>query len=318
MLATRRTMSEHGRCSHRSDPDRLLPADPAVRAIARRLYDAGAGPADHLAARARRPASPADDSPFADPTSLLITPDHYVTRLLHASGVPLERLGVGADALAEAEARDGLADALRALGGLPRDAGRATGWRRSWSRSSGSTERPSAETADAIYDQIADCLARAATSGRARCSSGSASRCSRRPTTRATTWPRTRRSRADPTWTGRVVPTFRPDRYLEPGRPGWGDDVDRLGAAADDRHRRLRRLRRARWRAGAAYFVAHGAISADHSHADVRTDPLAPRRGRPDLRAPRCAGAATAERGDGLPPAHAAARWPGCRATTGW
>ena len=24
------------------------------------------------------------------------------------------------------------------------------------------------------------------------------------------------------------------------------------------------------------YFIAHGAISADHSHADVRTDPLEP------------------------------------------
>jgi glucuronate isomerase len=32
---------------------------------------------------------------FGDPTSLLISPDHYVTRLLHAHGVALERLGAG-------------------------------------------------------------------------------------------------------------------------------------------------------------------------------------------------------------------------------
>ena len=36
-----------------------------------------------------------DDSAFADPTALLITHDHYVTRLLHASGVALDALGVG-------------------------------------------------------------------------------------------------------------------------------------------------------------------------------------------------------------------------------
>ena len=37
----------------------------------------------------------ADDTPFGDPATLFITPDHYVTRLIAASGVPLEALGVG-------------------------------------------------------------------------------------------------------------------------------------------------------------------------------------------------------------------------------
>ena len=34
---------------------------------------------------------------------------------------------------------------------------------------------------------------------------------------------------ADPTWSGRVIPTFRPDRYLEPAQPGWRDAVAQLG-----------------------------------------------------------------------------------------
>ncbi len=34
----------------------------------------------------------AEDRPLGDPASLLVTPDHYVTRLLHANGVPLDRL----------------------------------------------------------------------------------------------------------------------------------------------------------------------------------------------------------------------------------
>ena len=35
-----------------------------------------------------------DDEPFRDPTSLFITPDHYVNRLMHARGVDLADLGV--------------------------------------------------------------------------------------------------------------------------------------------------------------------------------------------------------------------------------
>ena len=76
-------------------PDRLLPAEPAVRDVARRLYGEVAGlpiisPHGHVP-----PQWLAEDAAFADPTSLLISPDHYVFRLLHAQGVPLADLGVG-------------------------------------------------------------------------------------------------------------------------------------------------------------------------------------------------------------------------------
>src|SRR5690606_29797007 len=41
------------------------------------------------------PAMFVHDDPFSDPTFLLITPDHYVTRVLHSAGVDLADLGVG-------------------------------------------------------------------------------------------------------------------------------------------------------------------------------------------------------------------------------
>ena len=77
----------------------------------------------------------------------------------------------------------------------------------------------------------------------------------------------------DPTFTPRVIPTFRPDRYLEPARDGWAAAVKHLGAAAgidvgdyagyvaalEDRRR---------------YFISHGATSADHSHLDAIAEPL--------------------------------------------
>ena len=71
----------------------------------------------------------------------------------------------------------------------------------------------------------------------------------------------------------RVLPTFRPDRYLEPGRSDWRELVDALGAAADtdtaDYKGFIAALEDRR-----RHFVAHGAVSADHSHADVGTAPL--------------------------------------------
>lgn len=77
------------------DPDRLFPADPRTRQIARELFARvermpivsphGHVPVEWLA----------DDTAFDDPASLLLSPDHYVTRLLHASGVDLADLGVG-------------------------------------------------------------------------------------------------------------------------------------------------------------------------------------------------------------------------------
>src|SRR3954462_14904227 len=82
----------------RLNADRALPPDPGTRALARSIYaETCALPLvcmhGHVDA-----ALLADDTPFGDPAGLLITPDHYVTRLVHAAGVPLSALGVGPDA----------------------------------------------------------------------------------------------------------------------------------------------------------------------------------------------------------------------------
>ena len=74
--------------------DRLFPADPAVRGVARRIYARIAGlpiisPHGHT-----DPEWFATDAPFADATSLLLAPDHYLYRMLYSQGVPMEALGV--------------------------------------------------------------------------------------------------------------------------------------------------------------------------------------------------------------------------------
>ena len=135
------------------DPDRLLPSDPDQRVVARRLYDEVAGlplvcPHGHV-----DPSVLADDRAFPDPASLLVTPDHYVTRLLHADGVGFEELGVGQGPLPETAAREvwrRLCERWEVFAGTPV---------RFWLEAEladifGVSLRPSAETADTIFDQV--------------------------------------------------------------------------------------------------------------------------------------------------------------------
>ncbi|MFC4071988.1 glucuronate isomerase [Actinoplanes subglobosus] len=248
-------------------PDRLLPAAEPVRSIARRLHQTVRdlpiiSPHGHV-----DPGILADDTPFTDPTALFLQPDHYVTRLLHAGGVPLAGLGVGQGPLPEPQARAAwrlLCGNWRLLAGTPV---------RYWLEDVltgvfGVTRQPSAATADDIYDQIAEQLSRDSHRPRALLDRF---RIDFLATTDdpADTLAAHARLAADPGVTTRIVPTFRPDRYLEPARPDWATAVKELGAgdyrgyiaALEDRRR---------------YFREHGAVSTDHSHADAVAEPLDP------------------------------------------
>ncbi|MFI7542430.1 glucuronate isomerase [Actinoplanes sp. NPDC049599] len=254
-------------------PDRLLPADPGVRPVARRLYAAVrdlpiVSPHGHVDPRVLL-----DDEPFADPASLLIQPDHYVTRLLHAGGVSLDALGVGAGPLPEDRARAAwrlLCENWQLLRGTPV---------RFWFETElaeifGVTRRPSAATADALYDQVAAALAEPGHRPRALLERFGISFLATTDDP-ADDLAAHAALAADPAVTTRVAPTFRPDRYLEPAAPGWADAVKRLGAMADTDTGHyagyLAALENRR-----RYFVAHGAVSADHGHADAVVAPLDP------------------------------------------
>jgi glucuronate isomerase len=275
-------------------PDRLLPADPGVRSLARRLYAHVAdlpitSPHGHVDARTLN-----DDAAFTDPASLLITPDHYVFRLLHAAGVPLRELGVGHAELSEDQARTAwrlLCSNWSVFAGTP-----VHYWlQMELADIFGVTERPSETNADALFDQVAGCLGRAEFRPRALFQrfgidvlATTDDPCDDLAAHRAL--------QADDTWAGRVIPTFRPDRYLDPQAAGWAESVARLAdvtglatgdyagyiAAIEDRRR---------------YFVAHGAVSTDHSHLDVRTDPLGPSDANRIFRS-ALAGHATSEESD--------------------
>jgi glucuronate isomerase len=254
-------------------PDRLLPADPVVRPVARRLYAAVrdvpiVSPHGHVDAQVLL-----DDQPFADPTSLLIQPDHYVTRLLHAGGVSLTELGVGEGPLPEDRARAAwrlLCANWHLLRGTPV---------RFWFDSEladifGVTQRPSAANADALYDQIADSLQDPGHRPRALLQRFGIEFLATTDDP-ADDLAAHAALAADPAVTTRIAPTFRPDRYLEPAAPGWADAVKRLGDVAEtdvgSYAGYLTALERRR-----RHFVAHGAVSADHGHADAVAAPVDP------------------------------------------
>ena len=77
-------------------PDRLLPADPRTRDIARALYAVVAGAAIVSPHGHTDPAWFAGDANWTDATELLLAPDHYLYRMLYSQGIGLKALGVPA------------------------------------------------------------------------------------------------------------------------------------------------------------------------------------------------------------------------------
>lgn len=244
-------------------PDRLLPTDPGTRSIARALLERVQdlpiiSPHGHVDAAVIE-----HDTPFPDPAALLVSPDHYVTRLIHASGVPLDRLR--ASTTSAPESRSVWREFCAAW---PLFEGTASGYwlRHQFQSVFGLDQEPSAATADASYDAINARLQEPGFRPRqlfkdfnievlATTDDPLDDLASHRAIAR------------DPTFHGRVLPTFRPDQYLDIAHPQWQENVERLVGAAGDGLSgyagyvtALENRRR--------HFVDHGAVSADHG---VRT-----------------------------------------------
>ncbi|HZK06428.1 MAG TPA: glucuronate isomerase [Actinomycetaceae bacterium] len=248
-------------------PDRLLPAEPSIRKIARELYDSVKdlpiiSPHGHVP-----PSWFSENTPFSNPTELLLTPDHYVNRLLHANGVQLSTMGVPVGSpLSEEGAREAFRTFCRnwkAYRGTPM---------KFWFEAELADVfdidlRPSEETADEIYDRIDALLKTDAYRPRELYDRFNISFI-------ATTddpcddLEQHNAIKNDESWDGIVVPTFRPDKYLEPLKDTWNADVDRLaevsGVDTGDYAGYIAAMENRR-----AFFKANGAVSTDHSHFDA-------------------------------------------------
>ncbi|VXB39074.1 glucuronate isomerase [Plantibacter sp. T3] len=246
-----------------NDPDRLLPADPGTRDVARALYRSVEAlpiisPHGHV-----DPAILVEDTPFANATELFLRHDHYVTRLLHAAGFSLADVGV--PDLAEGGAVAAPRDAWRRFcEHWHLYAGTASGY---WLSSIlgeqfGVTEQPDGANADRLFDTIQEALQAPAFRPRALFDRF-------RIEVLATTddpmddLAAHAALAADPTFSGRVLPTFRPDAYLDPSKAGWVERVASLAAwngTPEGSYRGYLEALAGRRR----HFIEHGAVSADH------------------------------------------------------
>ena len=259
--------------SHASHPDRLLPADPGTRDIARRLLAHVEdlpiiSPHGHLEASMF-----VKDEAFSDPTTLLISPDHYLTRMMHSAGVDLADLRVGGHEGKTAR------EAWRIfMSHWDLYAGTATGYwvEQEFEHVFGiNAERLSVGTpehADAIFDELNDILAKPDFRPRALAEQFNLE-------VLATTddplddLADHKALAEDPTFSPRVLPTFRPDAYTKMYNAGWAEKTTKLidvagdGKAGWEGYLQAMRNRR-------EYFINHGATSADHGLHDTDTTPL--------------------------------------------
>jgi glucuronate isomerase len=221
------------------------------------------------------PVALADDTPFENPATELVTKDHYLLRMLYSQGVPLEALGVqpleggGAEVDARCAWRE-FATHYPLFRGTPSKL-----WLdHTLEEVLGVATPLTADNADAVYDEIsarllqADCRPRAlfdrfgieflaTTEGALDLLESHA---------------RLRQSG----WAGRVVPTFRPDDVVDPDRADFLANVAALGD--------LTGVDTSTWsgyldalRSRRTSFVAAGATASDHGHPSPATADLSRR-----------------------------------------
>ena len=164
------------------DPDRLFPADPSMRAIARAPLCRGRRTC-RSSARTAIPIRPGSrpTRPGPNATELLLAPDHYLYRMLYSQGVPLDALGVPSRAGPVRRPirarRGGCSPAIIICSAARR---RGCGSTMSSPRCSGSTSRSRRRPPISISTGSARRW-RLPPSARAPCSTGSTSSCSRPP-----------------------------------------------------------------------------------------------------------------------------------------
>jgi glucuronate isomerase len=257
-------------------PDRLFPPDTATRGLARRLYATVkdlpiVSPHGHT-----DPQWYADDMPFANASALLITPDHYVFRMLYSQGLRLEDLGIPrrADAAGAAPVEMDprkIWHAFAAHYHLFRGTPTRIWLDHAFNTVFGIDERLTDESADRYFDHINDCLAQPAFRPRALFERFNIEVIA---TTESPLDPLVHHQKIRASgWQGRVVTAYRPDAVVDPEFEGFAGNVAQLAAITGENtatwsgYLAAHRNRR-------AFFKTMGATSTDHGHPTACTSDL--------------------------------------------
>ena len=254
------------------DPERYFPGDAEQRRIAVELFHGVrslpiVSPHGHT-----DPAWFARDTPFEDAVSLLLTPDHYLLRMLHSQGIALEALGLppndgGAYETDRRKIWRLFAAHYHIFRGTPSRA-----WLdHTFAAIFGIDRRLTPDSADHYYDVIAEKLASAEFRPRALFKRFNIEVIA---TTEGALDPLAdHKAIMASGWDGRVITTFRPDEVTDPDHENFTAGLPRLGEITGEDVTNwkgyLRALENRR-----AYFRAHGATATDHGPATAQTADL--------------------------------------------
>ena len=229
-----------------------------------------------------------ENAPFPEPTALLIVPDHYIFRMLYSRGVPLDELGIPrADGTAaDTDPREVwqiFANHWYLFRGTPTGA-----WlEHELSELFGIREKLDGESAGDIYDAIAEIL-------------GTPEFRPRRlfegfnievlATTDAASDSLSHHAAIrESGWSGKVIPTFRPDAVFRIAAPDWRNDIATLETAVNAEISSyavfIDAIENRR-----SFFRSFGATATDHAVLDPFTERL------PDNEAERLFGLALSGR----------------------
>lgn len=249
------------------DDNRLLPNDPNVRAIAADLYQSIANlpivsPHGHT-----DPEWFASNANFANASELLLSPDHYILRMLYSQGVPMSAMGVKGASIPAASPREAwrtFAENYHLFRGTPS---------RIWldwvfAEPFAMEVRLNAQTADLYFDTIGEILASEAFKPRALFERFNIELIA---TTEAPIDPLNHhKAIRDSGWNGKVITAYRPDPIVDPEFENFRENLGIFSelsghdAFSYDGYLAAHRERR-------AFFASMGATSTDHGHPTALT-----------------------------------------------
>lgn len=248
-------------------PDRLFPADPKVREIARALYADIArlpivSPHGHT-----DPAWFAGNAPFGNAAELLLVPDHYVFRMLYSRGVPLEALGIGNPAFDPRAAWRLFAERYHLFRGTPS---------RIWldwvfAEAFGMDVRLDAETSDQYFDTITAALATDGFRPRALFERYGIELIATTESPLDTL--EHHAAIRSSGWSGKVITAYRPDPVIDPEFEGFRANLARFSELTGEDCFSWRGYLAAH-RQRRAFFAKMGATSTDHGHPTAQTADL--------------------------------------------
>ncbi len=214
------------------NPFRFFDSDIAVRKIAIELYEQIKNlpiisPHGHV-----DPKILADDTAFPDPAELILIPDHYIFRMLYSQGIPLESLGVPTIDGTEVETDhrkiwQTFCENYYLFSGTPTGAWLSYEFVEVF----GIDEKPDAENAMHIYDQLQEKLASPEFRPRALYEQFNIEVLS--TTDGAADSLEHHQKIKDSGWQGRVIPAFRPDAVVNINTGNWKNEIEKLSSAVN-------------------------------------------------------------------------------------